>query len=432
MNTAFTILLVDDETNILKALHRLLRPEGYRILTAESGADALALLARESVDLVVSDMRMPEMDGAVFLAKVRQTWPDTVRLLLTGHADMAQTVSAINQGEIYRFIAKPWNDQELIIIVRQALEQLYLKRENFRLQQLTAEQNEALKQANNTLEQKVAQRTAELSQLVSFLELTQEELKSSFQTSLQVFSGIIEMRFAHWSGHSQRVTAIAERLAQLAGLKSEETEAVINAATLHDIGKVALPDSLLAKAYHSHNRQERAEFMEHPALGQMVLLPIQELNLAGVYIRGQHENYDGTGFPDHLKQQEIPIGAKILAIAVDYDELLMGLLLPQSVSPEHARLYIRENSGKRYDPELVRLFVRVMETTQSKIRETALTSNQLKPGMVLSRDLYSSARFLLLAKGRKLDTSIIQHICRFERAEGKPVTVYIRQDEPKE
>lgn len=180
MNTAFTILLVDDETNILKALHRLLRPEGYRILTAESGADALAILARESVDLVVSDMRMPEMDGAVFLAKVRQTWPDTVRLLLTGHADMAQTVSAINQGEIYRFIAKPWNDQELIIIVRQALEQLYLKRENFRLQQLTAEQNEALKLANNTLEQKVAQRTAELSQLVSFLELTQEELKSSF------------------------------------------------------------------------------------------------------------------------------------------------------------------------------------------------------------------------------------------------------------
>lgn len=172
--------------------------------------------------------------------------------------------------------------------------------------------------------------------------------------------------------------------------------------------------------------------MEHPALGQMVLLPIQELNLAGVYIRGQHENYDGSGFPDHLKHQEIPIGAKILAIAVDYDELLMGLLLPQSVSPEHARLYIRENSGKRYDPELVRLFVRVMETTQSKIRETALTSNQLKPGMVLSRDLYSSARFLLLAKGRKLDTSIIQHICRFERAEGKPVTVYIRQDEPKE
>jgi response regulator RpfG family c-di-GMP phosphodiesterase len=249
MSTPFTILLVDDEINILKALNRLLRTDGYRLLIAESGAEALNLMAHESVDLVISDMRMPEMDGAVFLATVRQKWPDTVRILLTGHADMAQTVSAINHGEIYRFIAKPWNDQELLIIVRQALEQLHLRRENQRLLRLTAEQNEALKEANNTLEIKVAQRTAELSQLVSFLELTQDELKASFRTSLQVFSGIIEMRFADWTGHSLRVVSLAERLAKRAQLKSEEIEAVMNAAILHDIGKVALPDSLLAKPF---------------------------------------------------------------------------------------------------------------------------------------------------------------------------------------
>ncbi len=239
MPTPFTILLVDDEINILRSLHRLLRPEGYRILTAESGAAALSLMSSEPVDLVISDMRMPEMDGAIFLAKVRQEWPDTIRLLLTGHADMAQTVAAINQGEIYRFIAKPWNDQELQLIVRQALEQLYLRRENQRLLKLTAEQNEALKEANNTLEHKVAERTAELSQLVSFLELTQEELKTSFRTSVQVFSSIIEMRFADWTGHSQRVVSLAERLAKYADLKPEEIEAVRNAAMLHDIGKVA-------------------------------------------------------------------------------------------------------------------------------------------------------------------------------------------------
>ena len=425
MSTPFTILLVDDEINILKALNRLLRTDGYRLLIAESGADALNLMAQEPVDLVISDMRMPEMDGAVFLATVRQKWPDTVRILLTGHADMAQTVSAINQGEIYRFIAKPWNDQELLIIVRQALEQLHLRRENQRLLQLTAEQNEALKEANNTLEIKVAQRTAELSQLVSFLELTQDELKASFRTSLQVFSGIIEMRFADWTGHSLRVVSLAERLAKRARLKSEEIEAVMNAAILHDIGKVALPDSLLAKPFASHNKQERVEYLEHAALGQMVLLPIQELNLAGTYIRGQHENVDGSGYPDRLKLNEIPVGARLLAIVVDYDELQMGLLLPQQVTAEHARLYIRENSGRRYDPELVQLFIQELEASSSKIKEITLTSAQLTTGMVLSRDLYSSARFLLLAKGRKLDPSIIQHICRFERAEGKPVTVYI-------
>lgn len=191
MNDALTILLVDDEPNILKALQRLLRPEGYKILLAESGADGLITMATEKVDLIISDMRMPEMDGAMFLSLVRKRWPDTMRLLLTGHADMTQTVSAINQGEIYRFIAKPWQDEEFLIIVRQALEQLNLKRENDRLLRLTTEQNEQLKEANTTLESKVEQRTAELSQLVDFLELTQQNIKESFRTSLQVFPAFL-------------------------------------------------------------------------------------------------------------------------------------------------------------------------------------------------------------------------------------------------
>lgn len=428
MSTPFTILLVDDESNILKALNRLLRTDGYRLLTAESGADGLGLLAHEPVDLVISDMRMPEMDGASFLAHVRKHWPDTMRILLTGHADMAQTVSAINQGEIYRFIAKPWNDHELLITVRQALDQLHLRRENQRLLQLTADQNEALKEANSSLEQKVAQRTAELSQLVSFLELTQEELKTSFRTSVQVFSNIIEMRFDNRTGHSQRVVALAERLAKRAQLKPEEIDAVVQAAMLHDIGKVALPDHLLTKPFTSHNRQERTEYLGHAALGQMVLLPIPELNLAGTYIRGQHENVDGSGYPDRLRHHHIPIGARILAIAIDYDELQMGLILPQSATAEYARLYIRENSDKRYDPDLVHLFIQDLDASHYKVKEVMLTSAQLKPGMVLSRDLYSSEQFLLLAKGRKLDPLIIQHVCRFERAEGKPITAYILEN----
>ena len=167
--------------------------------------------------------------------------------------------------------------------------------------------------------------------------------------------------------------------------------------------------------------------MEHPALGQMVLLPIPELNRAGVLIRHIHENYDGTGFPDRMHAEAIPLGSRILAIAVDYDELQMGLLLPQSISAEHAQLYIRENKGQRYDPDLVALFVRAVDAVQKRVREVALRSSQLKPGMKLSRDLFSAGRFLLLTRGRVLDEAIIQHIWHFERSEGKAVTVYILQ-----
>lgn len=167
--------------------------------------------------------------------------------------------------------------------------------------------------------------------------------------------------------------------------------------------------------------------MEHPALGQMVLLPIPELNRAGEIIRHQHENFDGSGFPDRLRGRSISLGARILAIAMDYDELQMGLLLPRELTPELAQLYIRENQGQRYDPDLVQLFIRVVDEMQQRVREQAVSCSQLKRGMVLSRDLYSAGRFLLLTRGRVLDEAIIQHIAHFERTEGKAITVYVLQ-----
>ena len=118
-----TLLFVDDEANILAALKRLFRPLGYNILTAESGSEALALLEKEPVDLVICDMRMPVMNGAEVLEQARARWPDTVRILLTGYSDLDSTIAAINRGEIYRYIAKPWNDNDIVLTVRDALEQ---------------------------------------------------------------------------------------------------------------------------------------------------------------------------------------------------------------------------------------------------------------------------------------------------------------------
>src|SRR4030066_1578686 len=110
-----TLLFVDDEANILSSLKRLFRPFGYRIFTAESGAAGLEIMAHEPVDMVISDMRMPEMNGAQFLEKVRENWPDTVRILLTGYAEIGATIEAINKGQIYRYISKPWEDNDITL-----------------------------------------------------------------------------------------------------------------------------------------------------------------------------------------------------------------------------------------------------------------------------------------------------------------------------
>jgi response regulator RpfG family c-di-GMP phosphodiesterase len=173
-----TLLFVDDEPGILSALRRLFRPHGYRILVAESGAAGLAQLEQEPIDLIISDMRMPEMDGAAFLKQVCQRWPSTMRILLTGYADVTSTVAAINEGEIYRYIAKPWDDQEIVNTVRDALDRQRLESENRRLTALTQAQNEELKALNAGLEQKVAERTAELQQALSRVEQTHGELKN--------------------------------------------------------------------------------------------------------------------------------------------------------------------------------------------------------------------------------------------------------------
>ena len=234
-----TILIVDDEVNVLKSIMRLLHPMHYRVLMAASGADALELMRHNPIDLVISDMRMPHMDGATLLAHIHQTWPETIRVLLTGHADLAQTIAAVNRGQIYRYIAKPWDDNDLLAIVAQGLEKRRLLQENARLLQVTAEQNVQLAEANQNLEAKVAQRTAELEQLVGFLEMTQHEVKESFRTTVQVLANVLDMRFSDWIGHSQRVSVIAERIGLACGITDEALEDLTFAARLHEIGKLA-------------------------------------------------------------------------------------------------------------------------------------------------------------------------------------------------
>ncbi len=421
------LLLVDDEPGILNALRRLLRPEGYRILTADSGMAGLALLEQEPVDLVISDMRMPQMDGAAFLSQVRQRWPDAVRILLTGYADVSSTIAAINQGEIYRYIAKPWDDNEIVLTVRQALEQGRLKRENARLLALTEKQNVELRQLNEGLEALVEQRTGELRQTVSFLELAQSELKKSFLNSISVFSGLMEMRNGSISGHSRRVAEQARRLARRARLNEAEVQDIVFAALLHDIGKLALSDRLLDKPFYSLPMADQAEVMKHPVKGQMALMGIDQLKEPARLIRAHHERFDGNGYPDRLAGLAIPYGARILAIANDFDALQAGLLQNRRYSESEARLLLVEGKGSRYDPVLVDLFnEKNADANEPREPDTLLKTGQLRAGMVLSRDLVNQDGCLLLAHGHVLTESLVQQVRQFEQAEDVSLELYIR------
>lgn len=424
-----TLLFVDDEAGILAALRRLFRPLGYRILTAESGAEGLDVLATEDIDLVVSDMRMPNMDGAHFLREVRARWPRVIRLLLTGYADIASTIDAINHGEIYRYISKPWDDEEIVRTVEDAVERKRLERENARLAELTRRQNEELKELNAGLEQKVAARTAEVKQTLAFLEQAHKELKRGFMSTMRVFSGLIELRASKLAGHSRRVADVARSLAQRLGLEDAAAQDVLMAALLHDIGKIGLSDTVLDRPFNSMPADVRAEVMKHPVTGQMAILGVAQLKGAALLIRHHHENFDGGGFPDQLAGLAIPLGARILAVANDYDALQMGMLVNRALKPVEALTFILDNVGKRYDPQVAHALAALLaETLKDEVVEVPLRPGVTRPGMVLTRDLMHQDGYLLLAKGHILDPGVIEQLVRLEASEGRMLTLYIKQE----
>ena len=428
-----TLLFVDDEPGILSSLRRLFRPHGYNILIAEGGALGLAELEKTHIDLVISDMRMPEMDGATFLKAVRERWPDTVRILLTGYADVTSTVAAINEGEIYRYISKPWDDNDIVNTVRDALARQKLELENQRLTALTQAQNEALKGLNASLENKVAERTAELQQALTFVEQTHGELKKSFLTSVQVFAGLIELRSgpagSRLAGHGRRVADMARNVAQRLGLGDVEVQNIMLAGLLHDVGKMGWPDDLLGKAFNTLSQDQRALVMKHPVIGQNILIAIDKFKDAALLVRHHHECFDGSGYPDRLAGIAIPQGSRILAVVNDYDALQIGTLVQRPLRPEEAMAFVVDNRGKRYDPATVDAFLKLIsETKKSGPSELPLRSMHLKPGMVLSRDLMHRDGYLLLAKNSTLTADVIGQLVRLEQSEQHTLTLYIRQE----
>lgn len=424
-----SILLVDDEPSILSSLRRLLRPVGYRIQTAESGRAGLDILEQEPVDLVISDMRMPEMDGAKFLEQVRRRWPATTRILLTGYADVTSTIEAINRGEIYRYVSKPWDDNDLTLVIRDALESARLRNENARLLALTQAQNEKLTDLNANLEHKVKERTSEIEQVNSFLNLANDRLKQNFLVSIKMFSGLMELRGGAMSGHSRRVADLARKLAVRHGLGAKEQQDVFFAALLHDVGKIGFPDSLLARPVSKMNGDDLGHYRKHAIAGESALMPLDELKDVSKIVRSHHERFDGQGFPDGLQGLSIPLGARLLSVVNDYDGLQIGTLAEKRMSADEAKATLVQSRGKRYDPQLVDTFIELLGgLAQEVVREREVSHANLKVGMVLSRDLVSREGVMLLSADYILDASLIKQIQEYAAREHHPMLIHIRNE----
>ena len=277
-----TILIVDDEENNLQLLKRTFRSQ-YNLLTASDGLQGLEMVKQygDKISLIVSDQKMPVMEGTEFLKHVRESYPQIIKILLTGHVGTDILVSAINDCDLFQYILKPFEPEELKMAVEKGIEKYSMA-------------------SNNKLYYK--------------------ELRELFYKTIRAISNALDTRDSYTNGHSLRVTLYSMILAKSLNLDNEYMEDIEIAGLLHDIGKIAMPKSILCK----NGKLTDEEFVvmkNHPVVGEKIVVNIKKLQLISEWVKSHHEKWNGTGYPDGLKGEEIPLAGRIIALADTYDAM---------------------------------------------------------------------------------------------------------------
>ncbi|MBW8830445.1 MAG: response regulator [Burkholderiales bacterium] len=425
IGTGFSVLAVDDEPNIVSALRRTLRSRGFTVHIALGGAEGLQVLETQPVDAIISDMRMPEMTGAQFLQAARRKMPEAVRILLTGYSDITSTIEAVNNGEIFRYLSKPWDDDVLLSVLHDGLERKRLARERDQLLALTKEQNAQLAAHAEQLEQKVQERTKDLQKATDDVKAAHARISADFQGTLKVLSTILEQRPGLTGGCARRVADHVKNLGPRVGLCGEELQDTIYAALLEDLGKLTFSEKWLTTPLHALTGRERDEFMKHPLNADSYLMSLQSLRGAGRVLRCLYERWDGKGMPANLKGDAIPLGSRVLRAASEYERLRAGSIETRAFSHQDACNWLKNGSDTRFDPKVSQALVALLNEESSAVPTRKLPVSGLKAGMVLAQDLTAGIGVLLLSKDHLLDDTMIRRLDSFQRRVGKDIEVTV-------
>ncbi len=324
-----TVLVVDDEAAVRRVLVRALQVQGYAVREAGSGREALEELAREGVDLVISDIHMPGMDGLALLAEVRARYPDMGVMMNTAVSDVRTAVQCLQQGAL-DYIAKPFQVEEAQARVRQALELRRLRLENRAYQ--------------TGLEARVKEQA--------------ERIRELFVRGVQVLAHALDAKDPYTRGHSARVAAYAEAVCGAMRLPAPLTQEIKLGAELHDIGKIGVSEAVLTKPDRL-TAEEYDHIKQHPVIGEHILGPFFAENpIVLAVTRSHHERPDGLGFPDGLRGDAIPLAARVVAVADTFDAMTTARPYRQARSPAEGLAELRRCAGTQFDPAAVAAFLR--------------------------------------------------------------------------
>ena len=313
------VLIIDDEAPNLRLLRRVLGDE-YETFAAQSGQEGLEILKDQDVSLIITDQRMPGMSGVQVLEASQAIRPEAIKILLTGYTDIQALIDAINSGNVYKYIQKPWDAEDLKLTVRRALETYDLRRRN---QQLVVQLQGALGQ-----------------------------LEMASMATIRALADALDAKCDYTSGHSLRVSRYAVTIGKKIGLTEIEMRDLEIAGILHDIGKIGVPESILWKPSRL-DPEEQAVMSIHPVRSAQMIDEIPMLNRASGWVRHHHEYLDGSGYPDHLSGDQIPIGARIILVADAYDAMTSDRPYRKSIGYERATSELRKYAGRQFDLEMV-------------------------------------------------------------------------------
>jgi putative nucleotidyltransferase with HDIG domain len=338
-------LVVDDEAAICALLSEKLSREGFECRCASSGEEALRLLQENIYDLVISDLRMPGISGLELLDQVSRKYPRSAFLMATGEADVQTGVEAMKKGA-GDYLVKPFQIEEVVSRVQQALEKkrLELEVENYR----------------RRLEEMVEQRTRQLQAALKRVELTYDE-------TLEALGAALDLRDDETAGHSRRVSRYCLTMAETMGCTSEQLKHIARGAYLHDIGKIGIPDAILLKG-GKLTAEEMTIMQRHVRVGYELVSRIAFLAPAAEIVLTHHERFDGTGYPQGLREEEIPLGARIFVVADTLDAMTSDRPYRQALPFSAAQAEIVRESGQQFDPEVVRVFLSIPQQVWESIR----------------------------------------------------------------
>src|SRR6184192_2418865 len=341
------ILIVDDEETIREIVSSMLTSANFNCRQAASGMEALALLdSGEEFELMLSDLMMANLDGIGLLEKTKERFPDMPVVMVTAVHDISVALAALRNGA-YDYLLKPFEREQLLATVRRALENRRLKLEN--------------REYLTNMELLVEARTEQLRKAMGNLE-------RSYDITLEALGDALDLKDAETEGHSKRVTAFTIAIARAMGLAGDRIRVIARGAFLHDIGKMAIPDAILRKP-GPLTEEERAIMREHCYRGYQMLRKIPFLTEASEIVYAHQEKFDGTGYPRQIKGEEIPLGARIFAVADTLDAITSDRPYRAAQPIAAAREEIARFEGTQFDPAVVRVFLQMPETIWEDLRK---------------------------------------------------------------